>query len=269
MHGAWIVSIGNELLIGRVINSNLAWLGKKLTYLGFNVRRGLIVKDDCEEVAWAFRLATSSGAKVVVSTGGLGPTFDDKTSECLSKAFGLRYMVNDEALHLVSKKYSSAGLEMNDYRIKMAMMPEGAKPLPNPVGTAPGIRLKVGETYIFALPGVPSEMKAIFEEHVEPFLKRMGPEIEFFEVEITSKGLPESSIAPVIDRVMMRHPRVYIKSHPSGKELEAPVQRIHIQLSSKSRKEAMKILEKVEEELATLLREKGAKVIRSSRSPIH
>ncbi len=264
MCDAWIVSIGNELLIGRVVNSNLAWLGKKLTYLGFNVRRGLIVRDDCEEIAWAFRLAVDSGAKVIVSTGGLGPTFDDKTSECLSRAFKLRFVVNEEALRLVSERYSSAGLEMNDYRVKMAMMPEGAEPLPNPVGTAPGIKLKVGETYIFVLPGVPSEMKAIFEEYVEPFLRKVGPEVEFFETELISKGLPESSIAPIIDKVMKKYPRVYIKSHPSGKELEAPVQRLHIQLSSKSKEEALKTLKEVEEELATLLSKEGAEVIRSS-----
>jgi molybdopterin-biosynthesis enzyme MoeA-like protein len=83
---AYLVSVGNELLIGKVVNTNLAWLGRKLTGLGYRVEAALIVPDELDLIAWAFSTAVERGAKVVVSTGGLGPTFDDKTAEGLGES---------------------------------------------------------------------------------------------------------------------------------------------------------------------------------------
>lgn len=256
---AWIISIGNEMLIGKVVNTNLSWLGRKLTLLGYRVRAALTVMDECEDIKWAFNTAKQMGAKVIISTGGLGPTFDDMTSECLSGAFNRKWVLNERALEMIKKKYMEMGLELTDHRIKMAKMPEGAEPLWNPVGTAPGIMINIEGTLIFSLPGVPSEMIAIFEESIEPILRRIGPKIEFVEGEIVSKGLPESTIAPIIEKVMGKH-KVYIKSHPQGKELGVPVQIIHIQSSSPDLNEARKELELAREDLINELTQIGAKI---------
>jgi molybdenum cofactor synthesis domain-containing protein len=256
---AWIISIGNEMLIGKVVNTNLSWLGRKLTLLGYRVRAALTVMDECEDIKWAFNTAKQMGASVIISTGGLGPTFDDMTSKCLSEAFNRNWVVNDKALEMVKKKYKEMGLDLTDHRIKMAKMPEGAEPLWNPVGTAPGIMMNLNGTLIFSLPGVPSEMMAIFEESIEPILRKLGPKIEFVEEEILSRGLPESTIAPIIERVMGKH-RVYIKSHPQGKELGVPVQKIHIQSSSIDLNEARKELKYAKEDLIRELTRMGAEV---------
>lgn len=256
---AWIISIGNEILIGKVVNTNLSWLGRKLTLLGYRVRAALTVMDDCEDIKWAFSTAKRMGASVIISTGGLGPTFDDMTSKCLSEAFNRSWVVNERALEMVKMKYMEMGLDLTDHRVKMARMPEGAEPLWNPVGTAPGIMMNLEGTIIFSLPGVPSEMMAIFEESIEPILRKIGPKIEFVEEEIVSRGLPESTIAPIIESVMGRH-RVYIKSHPQGRELGTPVQRIHIQSSSCDLNEARKELEFAKEDLIKELTKMGARI---------
>ena len=257
---AVIISVGNELLIGKTINTNLTWLAKKLTVLGYKVRLGLEVRDECDDIAWAFRTALDMGARVVISTGGLGPTFDDMTLACLAKALERRLVLSEEALEMVRKKYASRGLELTEHRIKMAMLPEGAKPLPNPVGTAPGVLLDLDGTLVVALPGVPAEMKGIFEAHIEPILRERGPKIFLAERTVVCEGVPESSAAPIVDRAMKTSPRVYVKSHPSGGELTVPILGIHIQASADTPEEAEKAVEEALEVLIKGLQELGGRV---------
>ncbi len=257
---AVIISVGNELLIGKTVNTNLTWLAKKLTLLGYKVRLGLEVRDECDDIAWAFRTALDLEASVVISTGGLGPTFDDMTLACLAKALGRQLVLNEEALEMVRKKYAERGLELTEHRVKMAMLPEGARPLPNPVGTAPGVLLDVDGKLVAALPGVPAEMKGIFEAHIEPILRGRGPKIFIAEGTVLCEGVPESSAAPVVDRAMKTSPRVYVKSHPSGGELTVPVLEIHVQASADNPEEAEKAVKEALKVLVEGLRELGGRV---------
>ena len=259
-YNACLITIGNEILIGRIINTNMAWLGKKLTFIGYKVIRGIIAPDIIEEIAWAFNACMQTSPRVIISTGGLGPTFDDKTSEGLATAFNLSLVLNQKALEMVKEKYSKKGLEITPARKKMALLPEGAEPLPNPVGTAPGIHLVIDNTHIFALPGVPSEMKAIYEQSIESLLIKIGPKISFVEQTIRSIGLPESGIAPILDKIMKKYHGVYIKSHPRGKELGKPLQELHITASGKDKNKAQKLVEEVTQELAEELSRLGAKI---------
>lgn len=259
MKRAWIISVGNEILEGRVVNTNLAWLGRRLTFLGFLVERAVAVRDDCEEIALTFSEAVAR-ADLVVSTGGLGPTFDDMTVPCAARGLGLGVRLSEEALRMVREKYESAGLEMTEHRRKMAILPEGAKPLYNPVGTAPGVLLEVRGTLVVMLPGVPSEMKAIFEREVEPVLRSVGTPVYVAERVLTCRGVPESSAAPLIEMVMKRHARVYIKSHPSGSELGEPVLRIHLSASGDSPGEAESNVLSALNSLEELLREAGGEI---------
>ena len=254
-YNAEIISIGNELLIGKTINTNAAWLARKLTVLGFNVKRITTIGDSIDEIVSVLREAIRRKPKIIITTGGLGPTFDDKTSEALAKALNRPWIVNEEALELVRRKYVSIGLELTPCRVKMAKMPKDAEPLPNPVGTAPGIMVYEKETIIFSLPGVPREMKAIFEEHVEPFLRKIGPNMYFCEKSIKIKGIPESSLAPLISRVMKMVSRVYIKSHPKGSEGEQPVIELHITSSDTAREKAEYHIKETLEILLKLIRE--------------
>jgi competence/damage-inducible protein cinA len=258
---AWIISIGNELLIGKTVNTNATWLARKLTLLGYDVRRIITIPDTEEDEIEVFRDAIRRGIRVVVSTGGLGPTFDDKTSEYLAEALNRRYVLNDDALRMVVETFKSKGLELTKPRLKQAKMPEGAKPLPNPVGTAPGIWVEEGNTIIIALPGVPAEMIGIFENYVEPKLREIGPKLHFVERSITVKGVPEADLAPIIERGMKMSNRVYIKSHPKGHEIKAPLVEIHVYVSSEDVKSAEDEVNRIINYLMSSVREKGGEVL--------
>lgn len=231
-----LISVGNELLIGKTVNTNAQWLANRITSLGFNITRITVVRDVVEEIAEALIEAVSRNPQFIVTTGGLGPTFDDKTLEGVAKAFGCPLAVNAEALKMVQEKYIAYAkklggekLTLTPQRMKMATIPENAEPLPNPVGTAPAVTLKNEYVTIFALPGVPSEMKAIFDNSLVPVFTRSAGNLSFFEASIYVNGIMESEIAPLISQVMKDNPLVYVKSHPLGTETKP---RIELHLST-------------------------------------
>jgi len=262
-YDAWIITIGNEILIGKIVNTNFAWLGRKLTLLGYKVRRGIIVPDDIDDIADAFRSAMKAKVKAVISTGGLGPTFDDKTAEGLAVALEVGLELNKEALEMVRKKYQEKNLELTEHRVKMAKLPKGAMPIPNAVGTAPGIHIIHGFTHIFALPGVPKEMMVMFENYVEPILKKIGPKLFFIERSIITKGIPESTIAPIIDMVMKRR-RVYIKSHPRTSESGEYIVELHITASSMKKERAEEEVNRASEILIKEIKKLGGIIEKDS-----
>ncbi len=261
-----IICIGNELLIGKTLNTNAQWLAKRITTLGLNVHRISIVGDDIGEISRATQETLQRSPRFLITTGGLGPTFDDKTLEGLAKALENKLEVNQEALAMVKEKYHMYAeegklekAELTPPRVKMAKLPEGARPLSNPVGTAPGVIIEHGRTTILALPGVPSEMKAIFDESAESLLKQVAGNTTFFEMSIETTGLVESEITPFIDRVMRDNPYVYVKSHPKGAE-KIPRIGFHFSTTAKQSGVAKKRVSKAFIQLSELIREKGGKI---------
>jgi len=261
-----IISVGNELLIGKILNTNAQWLAKRVTSLGLDVRRINIVGDDVEEISNALREAIQRNPSFVITTGGLGPTFDDKTLEGVAKALERRIEVQGQALRMVEEKYRKyveegrmEKVELTPHRVKMARLPEGAEPLFNPVGTAPGVVIKHNETTLIALPGVPPEMKTIFEESVVPLLKQAAGNVTFFETSIDVTGCMESEIAPLIDRIMHDNPYVYIKSHPKFEE-RTPHLEFHLSTTADNSEVAKKRVEKALTQLSEVLQEKGGKI---------
>ncbi|MGC9210442.1 MAG: nicotinamide mononucleotide deamidase-related protein [Acidilobus sp.] len=248
---AWLLTIGNELLIGRVVNTNAAWLARRLTFLGFNVERIIVTPDEPAEVAEEIRRALSRGdVKVIVTTGGLGPTYDDRTLEAVALATERRLTLNQVALEWVRQKYESGNMPMTKEREKMAYMPEGAEPIRNPVGTAPGSLLKVKDTVIISLPGVPAEMQAMFEEVMDR-LKEMAPRLSIADCGFIVVGVPESELAPFIEEAERRNPGCYVKSHPKGHEIRGPILEVRVLASAPTKDEAtqraMRALEMVRE----------------------
>ncbi|MCS7124107.1 MAG: nicotinamide mononucleotide deamidase-related protein [Candidatus Bathyarchaeota archaeon] len=261
-----IICVGNELLIGKTLNTNAQWLAKRAISLGVTVRRITVVGDDVEEIASAVREALERKPRFIITTGGLGPTFDDKTLDGIAKALNRSLELNTKALQMVKEKYEAyakAGrldsAELTPYRIKMAKLPDGADPLPNPVGTAPGVRLKADGTEIIALPGVPAEMEAIFEGSVADMLRKEAGTLAFFEASIYADGIMESTLAPLIDLTMRDNPYIYIKSHPRGEE-KRPCIEIHFSTTAENSKTAKDRLGKAIIQLSELIREKGGKV---------
>ena len=252
-YNVWIVSIGSELLIGRIVNTNATWLCRRLLILGFSVKRILTIPDSEEDIIEVVRECVKRRIRVLILTGGLGPTYDDITSETLAKALGRDWVLNSEAYNMITEKYRSRGFEITSHRAKLAKMPLNSKPLPNPVGTAPGIFIIEGETYIFALPGIPSEMEAIFNEEVEKILRGIGSRLHLLEGVIVVEGVPESTLAPIIDKYMKKHGGAYIKSHPKGFEGSKPILDIRVLIGninmSSAEAECSEILRELSREL--------------------
>lgn len=238
---AWIITVGNEILIGRVVNTNAAWLGRRLTLLGFRVARVVTVPDNIDEIASELR-AAASRASVIVTTGGLGPTYDDVTLEGVARAFWRKLTLNEEALRMVESFYANMGEPLTPERRKMAYLPEGARPLRNPVGAAPGVLLELPNGVIVAcLPGVPREMEAMFESEVEPVLRRIAPKLSIVECGFKVKGVPESSLAPYIREASRVSERVYVKSHPKGFEDRDPIVEVRVLASAPEAGEARRL----------------------------
>lgn len=261
-----LICVGNELLIGKTLNKNAQWLAKRVTTLGLTTRRVTVVSDDIDEISSALTEAIQRSPAFILTTGGLGPTFDDKTLEGLAKGLGQRIEVNEEALKMVKEKYlryaREGGMEtaeLTPYRVKMAKLPEQSAPLPNPIGTAPAIVTEHENVTIIALPGVPSEMKGIFEESVAPLLKQAAHGVTFFETSIESAKVMESEMAPLIDRVMHSNPHVYIKSHPKGTE-RVPRIEFHLSTTAKDSSVARQRVTQALLELSELIQEKGGKI---------
>jgi molybdenum cofactor synthesis domain-containing protein len=261
-----IICVGNELLIGKVLNTNAQWISKRATTLGATVRRITVIADNVNEIANATSEALQRKPRFIITTGGLGPTFDDKTLEGIAKALNRKLKINPEALRMVKEKYETytrknkaETIELTPPRTKMATIPERTEPIPNPVGTAPAVRANLEETVLIALPGVPKEMEAIFEASVAPLLGEAASGIVFHEKSIYAANVMESTLAPLIDRVMHDNAGVYIKSHPRGGE-NKPHMEIHFSITAADSGNIGQKVTNAIRQLSALIRETGGEV---------
>ena len=236
-----IFAIGNELLVGQVLDTNSHWLIRQITALGAQVRRGMILRDEYDEIEDAFRNALRRRPRLIITTGGLGPTDDDMTFRAIARAYKLEQYEHPLALEMVRKRYEyiatirpGYSAELNESRRKMALFPVGAEPLFNPNGAAPGLVMDLpagdGEiTTLVSLPGVPSEMKEIFTTSMQTVLAATIGAGGHFERTIVLDRGDESRIADLLRQVQADHPTVYVKSR--GQKLDDGL-RLTVVLSS-------------------------------------
>ena len=170
---AEIIAIGSELVSGQSLDTNSQWVSRRLAALGVSARFHSTVSDDMLENVEAFRFAFGRAGLVVV-TGGLGPTQDDLTREALARAAGVSLVEDADSLAAIAAMFASRGREMPERNRVQALFPSGSEPLPNRVGTAPGVWMSVGGVRVACLPGVPHEMKIMFDEQVAPRLRTLG-----------------------------------------------------------------------------------------------
>ena len=215
---AEILTIGDELLTGNTVDSNSAFIAKKLTEKGYWVRRKTTVGDDVEEIKTVIQEILSRKPEVLVISGGLGPTHDDVTMLAVAKALGRELVLCEECLERIKNFYRELyekGLiddpQLNEARKKMAYLPEGAQPLENTEGAAPGAYIEHGGVKIFVLPGMPREMKAMLEKEVLP---RLG-ERKFLQRKLLAEITDESKLAPILNETLKRF-KVRIHSSPKG-----------------------------------------------------
>jgi competence/damage-inducible protein CinA-like protein len=195
-----VLSQGDEVVTGQVTNTNAAWLSERATDLGLEVHRHVAVGDHLDELAALLRECVDA-SDIVLSTGGLGPTQDDLTAEAVGEAFDLPLERDDEALRQIKEYFTEAGRQMADVNRKQADLPQGAERLDNPSGTAPGFALERGGTYFAFMPGVPAEMRRMFDEQVVPRLKERFALEPRRLVTVRVVGMGESTIQQRLGRI--------------------------------------------------------------------
>ena len=201
---AALIVIGNEILSGRTKDVNVAYLARQLTALGIQLAEVRMVRDEEGAIIAAVNTMRASH-NYVFTTGGIGPTHDDITSEAVARAFNLPYRIHPEAKRILEDFYRDTGRELNEARMRMAHTPEGATLIQNPVSRAPGFRVE----NVHVLAGIPAVMRAMFES-VAPTLKG-GRTVKSREIAVL---LGEGDVAARLEGLQERYPTLEIGSYP-------------------------------------------------------
>lgn len=221
----FIFCISRELLEGLVVDRNAAHMASRISDLGFRVRSVQVLDNVEEEMVAAFRRVLEEKPAFVITTGGMGPGHEDITRDCIATASGIPLERNEGAVEMLSKSYRrlfAKGVvqdaEVNETRARMAMVPRGSVCHENPIGTAPAIRFRVGETTVFLLPGVPAEMQRMFGLYVIPAMTSEGPGVFKKARHIEYHGRDESAISLMLGDLSRRHQGIVGRSRVSGTE---------------------------------------------------
>ena len=252
---AEIITIGDELLIGQVTNTNAAFLGRELSELGIPAVRETTVGDDLKSILSTFRRAWKE-SDVVIVTGGLGPTHDDISKSAVAKFFRAKMVLHKPTLEAVRERFARLGYaKMPEANIGQAMVPEGFRALTNERGTAPGLlRHESGKTFVI-LPGVPQEMEGLMQNHVLPFLRRTykkNLEVILHRTLLTT-GIGESMLAEKIG-----DPNTFLAANTTLAFLPRPSGvRLRISSHGKNRKTVVHEVGRIE----AIVRERAGKYI--------
>ncbi len=202
-HTAEIIAVGTELLLGNIVNTNAQAISQSLSALGINVFWHTVVGDNPERLKEAVEIARRR-ADIIITTGGLGPTYDDLTKQTVCQAFGEKLVFHPEILEEIRTFYETAlHVPMPENNTQQAELPEHGVIFDNPVGTAPGCAFESGGVHVLMLPGPPHEMAAMLRRHAEPYLRGLSREV-IVSHDIMTFGMGESSVEELL-RERMTH----------------------------------------------------------------
>lgn len=197
---AEILSVGTELLLGNIVNTNTQYLANGLAQLGVNVLYQSVVGDNEARLIEVLKLALSR-SDIVITTGGLGPTGDDITRETIAKVIGRRLVRDEHSMEVIRDYFARTGRKMGPSNEKQAMLPEGCIVLQNDWGTAPGCIVEQDGKSIIMLPGPPREMGPLFEQRVRPYLAKFSDSV-IASINLREFGIPESTVQELLDDLM-------------------------------------------------------------------
>jgi nicotinamide-nucleotide amidase len=191
---ACIIAVGNEVVHGFIVNRNAAWLAQELALVGFDVQYHLALTDRLEDLTYRIKSALAEGL-LVITTGGIGPTVDDRTREAAAAALGQPLRLDFDVLEKLKERYAAMGRKFPDGSERQCERPEGARLVPNAFGTASCFLARHGDGGIAVLPGVPREMRGIWQEELRPaLLDEFGLGARWFSRELRVFGMPESDL---------------------------------------------------------------------------
>jgi nicotinamide-nucleotide amidase len=194
---AEVVAVGTELLLGQIPNTNAQWISQRLAEVGVDVLHHRVVGDNLERIGEALRESLDR-ADVVIVTGGLGPTGDDLTRDAIAEVLGVPMVRHPEIEHFLRERFAGFGREMPENNLRQADVPEGARAIMPTRGTAPGLAATVNGSRLYAVPGVPSEMREMMEGTILPDLRALsGATIVSRTIRCT--GIGESRVAELLD----------------------------------------------------------------------
>ena len=248
MANAEIVAIGSELLLGQIVDTNSAWMAQRLTALGVNLYFKSVVGDNPGRMREVIARAVER-ADIVITSGGIGPTQDDLTREIVAEVTGRKLVQDAGMLEQVEEHFRRRGRPMTPNNIRQSYMPEAAIPIKNPNGTAPSFVVEDSRAVIFSLPGVPVEMKWLFENEVEPYLRKKFHLAEVIHYRVLKiVGIGESAVDDKVGHLIAN------SSNPTVGVLALPGQ-VDVRIAAKAanRDEAMKMIAPVESEVRGLL----------------
>jgi nicotinamide-nucleotide amidase len=221
---AEIIAIGSELLTPYRLDTNSLFLTDGLNQVGIRVVHKAVVGDSLDDMRASFQQALDR-ADLIVACGGLGPTDDDRTREAIAELLGRKLRLNEAVLRHIQELFRRFGRVMPEINRRQAMVPEGATVLPNPRGSAPGLWLEANGHILILLPGVPSELRAMFDQEVRPRLTKMGHDERLFTRDLRITGLPESEVEQRVSPLYSLYPdtETTILASPPGIQLHPRV----------------------------------------------
>ncbi len=249
-----MVAVGTELLLGQIVDTNSAWIGERLALAGIDAHFQVKVGDNQPRIVEALRVALRRSDAVIV-TGGLGPTPDDITREAIAEVMGVPLRRDEALVSTIRAMFESRGRRMTDNNLHQADVPEGAAVIPQTRGTAPGLVCPVGDRVVFAVPGVPHEMRDMVERAVIPDLRRRsGTTATIRSRTLRTWGLSESGLAEI---VAPRIDALDVVGNPTIAFLASGIEGIKVRITAKGRDiaAATVLLDAEEAELRALLRE--------------
>jgi nicotinamide-nucleotide amidase len=244
-----VIAVGTELLLGQIVDTNSSWLGERLALAGIDCHFQVKVGDNLGRIAAAIRLALAR-ADAVLLCGGLGPTQDDITREAIADVLGVELVRDDEIVERIRSMFASRSRAMPDSNLRQADVPAGATAIEQRMGTAPGLICTTGDKVIYAVPGVPHEMKEMVERAVVPDLvARAGETTTILSRTLRTWGMSESQLSEVVAT------RVDRQTNPTIAFLASGVEGIKLRLTAKAASvvEAQTLLAGEEAELRGLL----------------
>ncbi|HQF40036.1 MAG TPA: molybdopterin-binding protein, partial [Opitutaceae bacterium] len=205
-----LLTLGDELLLGRTANGHLAFLGDQLARRGVQLAVNIVLPDNAEVIA--AQVARSwARAKVVITTGGLGPTCDDRTREAVADALGQKLVHDKQLERAIAARFAKLGRKMTPNNLKQAWRPTGAEALPNPFGTAPGLWIEQDGKVLVMLPGPPNELEPMWVNEVLPRLARckLVDRAEHF-IQLRTAGVGESALEERLQPLLAKYPDVEV-----------------------------------------------------------